>query len=180
MVYLGMEKKWKLLKDAYDKYPKDTKCQWGEFGGIIVCTGEYHFADGYDLPRIHDTNDYAIFDGEEWADIIMEKPERKFIMKSEDGVDLYHKDNFYWTVLKKNGKYMSPVLSVFSIPEKPTEIILFSTKEAAEKWIEDQNKIKLKSILGYVSCENKNYIDQYGRVITPEQIEEIYLAQTGE
>lgn len=64
------------------------------------------------------------------------------IMKSEDGVDLYHKDNFYWTILKENKKYMSPVLSVFNVPEKPREMIVFSTREAAEKWIEEMNKPK--------------------------------------
>lgn len=64
----------------------------------------------------------------------------------------------------------------------PEVIKAFSTKEAAEKWISKQNKpneIKLTSILGHVNDLNKNYIDQYGRVITPQQIEEIYNAQKG-
>lgn len=143
-----MEKKWKLLKEAYDKYPKDTKCQWGEFGGIIVCTGEYHFADGYDLPRIHDTNDYAIFDGEEWADIIMEKPERKFIMKSEDGVDLYSNDPLFTVRYNRGGecKWNDPLQKVMS--SEVSNILLhdtedvkgFYSKQAAQSWVDQKNK----------------------------------------
>jgi len=69
-----MEKKWKLLKKAYDNYPKGTKCQWVEFGSVMNCHGEYHFSNEYGVTRIHDRDGYAIFDGQDWAEIITEKP----------------------------------------------------------------------------------------------------------
>lgn len=61
-------KKHELIKEAYDRYPKGTKCKWHCNGGEIISTGIFHFNDNYIL----DSNDMAVFYGGEWAEIIPE------------------------------------------------------------------------------------------------------------
>jgi hypothetical protein len=110
----------------------------------------------------------------------------KFVLCSEDRVDLYEGDK-YTSAWLENGEWniaacSTPLYAFNAVVTDPSTSKAFSTKEAAEKWIEEQNKpkeIKLTSILGHVNDLNKNYIDQYGRVITPQQIEEVYNAQKG-
>lgn len=138
-----MKKKWKLLKKAYDNYPKDTKCQWVEFGSVMYCTGEYYFSNEYGVTRIHDSNGYAIFDGQDWAEIITEKTESVLIGKSEDGLNVYENDPLQSVWLSDNkwilGIYHDHAKGIVSNSETTK---FFSTREAAKKWIEEQNKPK--------------------------------------
>lgn len=74
-----------------------------------------------------------------------EQQERIFVCKSEDGVDLYEGDVFtvVWKTLN-----MWVILGDFSfgVNLKLKEIAandrVFSTKDAAEKWVAEQNKPK--------------------------------------
>ena len=74
----------------------------------------------------------------------------KFIMKSEDGVNLYEGDECY-NVEIKNGiaslsknlfKNLFPCLSSSYFITRPTEYKAFHSKENALKWIDEQNKPK--------------------------------------
>lgn len=111
--------------------------------------------------------------------------DRAFVLKSVDGVDLYEGDEYIPVYLHGNkwafeNSNLKPISKCHTASLSPNNCKAFASFEAAEKWIEEQNKpkdIQMKSILGYVSAKSRNYINQYGRVYTPKQIEEIYLAQ---
>ena len=84
-----------------------------------------------------------------------------FVMKSEDGVDLYDVDECY-NVEIKNGiaslsknlfKNLFPCLSSSYFITRPTEYKAFHSKENALKWIEEQNKPKSKTIPLYFGQE---------------------------
>jgi len=84
-----------------------------------------------------------------------------FIMKSEDGVDLYQRDLFHearlnsgsWVYLGGKNWYMDEQAMAYrdNINSKA-----FSTKEAAEKWIDEQNKPKHATVKLYRHKEYKS------------------------
>lgn len=83
-----------------------------------------------------------------FADFAAEVGLPKFIMKSEDGVDLHAGDQAVLVSLEYSGKYS--VVSTITLTEKtgvklvPADnTFVFSTREAAEKWIEEQNRPKM-------------------------------------
>lgn len=114
-----------------------------------------------------------------------------FIMKSEDGVNLYDEDDFYiaanysgkWRLLYWDGnkpfkcRVSTLNAEVCTTPEVEKA---FSTKEAAEKWIEEQNKPKEIEVRlftgGYASiCKSDIEVYQNDSKIhmKPSDIEEI-------
>lgn len=71
-----------------------------------------------------------------------------FVMKSEDGVDLYEGDRYAHAYRHKGDDRWSLGVSQLKFTKdrqavcNPKEVKAFSTKEAAEKWIAEQNKPK--------------------------------------
>lgn len=123
-----------------------------------------------------------------------------FIMKSEDGVDLYEGDKF-WIAEKVSDKWyldrhydggdehefkFSSNYKTAQVVAKPEYNKPFSTREAAEKWIEEQNKPK-EIVIGYsevdpyatVYKDQVHFTRKSDLVIyefTGEEIEQIYKA----
>lgn len=67
-----------------------------------------------------------------------------FVMKSEDGVYLYEGDYQYVANQHEDNQWflLTNCRPIMKGDETPTWLRVFSTKEAAEKWIEEQNKPK--------------------------------------
>lgn len=188
-----MKKKHELLKYAYDNYPKGTKWQWSEYGGIITSTGIFHFNDDYILT----SNGSAVFDGNKWAEIV---PDKVFVMTSEDGIDLYVNDNFYVSMLSRD-KWKLDTHDCSGTIKEETKFIfrndfasatcykqksiykVFSTKEAAEAWIKEQNKPQLKTLefksfkANVASHGIYLYPHEYGHChLTGQDLEHVYAA----
>ncbi|SMC52926.1 hypothetical protein [Pedobacter nyackensis] len=90
-----------------------------------------------------------------------------FVMKSEDGVPLYIGDPYYKALKLVNGWELSAGTSHFTTndrgnPVRHIESKAFSTKEAAEKWIEEQNKPKAVEVKLY--CKKTANIHQDGTI----------------
>jgi len=149
-------KKWELLKKAYETFPAGTKFTWG--GSEIVSTGVFQFAsDDARKGWILDSNEMAVFDGEQWAEIIEEPkdhPKKQFIMMSKDGVRLNDGDKFYCAMFC-NG----PSQWILDFINDSNEFVMrshtaaqddfnkyFSTKEAAIKYIEEENTPKYREV----------------------------------
>lgn len=192
-----MKKKHELLKYTYDNYPVGTIATYG--GDPIECEGKYEFAEsGWILNTVSGRPIYDS-DRNEWAKIV-KHPNRKFVMKSEDGVDLFEGDDFYsafmstyrkvWTLGKRN---VSGDCHVFNLNAKESAVVVqpekykaFSTKQAAEKWIEEQNKAKELTVqLGMekaiISIDNgisfyRSYQGASFFGIAEDELEQIYHA----
>jgi hypothetical protein len=151
-------KKHQLLEKAMRDYPKGTKLTWGF--DTFTSTGAFWIDvdEGNDEVLFkHKDTDVCVWNGKDWAAIIPEQPDRKFIMKSEDGVDLYEGDDYYrvcdigsrsnWTLVTVGGSIESSGKLTrdrnFMVNDR-----VFSTKEAAEAWIAEQNKPKEIKLFG--------------------------------
>lgn len=146
------EREFKLLMNHYDgKF-------WSWNGGSGVNTSvklKYPTGISYEDDFMHwykeSDEEYTLISFQDFAkEVGIEVP--LFVMKSEDGVDLYEGDIIYhatnrgfldrWKI--HTGyviKHMLDECYVFNIsPEKDKA---FSTKQAAEKWCQEQNKPKV-------------------------------------
>lgn len=150
----------------------------------------YH-DDFYALQTIHSKQGYKIIAFTDFAkELDIEVP--VFILKSEDGFDLYEGDGYHlvsinfldskWEYKKTVG---NPTISEHNPAYyKPAHNKAFSTKEAAEKWVAENNKpqsIKLHSDTKAPVTVYKNYVDfdisnkQILRC-NKKEVEEIYAA----
>lgn len=128
---------------AFDNYP--AFIQIDEQGFYSTIRGAEKF--GYTIVSFQD---FA-------KEVGIEVP--KLIMKSEDGVDLYE-GNYYHRAYKSpscanwnyNGFWKGLEADCYGI-QKPEEFKIFSTKQAALKWIEKQNKPKSKTLPLYFGQE---------------------------
>lgn len=106
----------------------------------------------------------------------------KFIMKSEDGVDLYEGDDHSVVTLCLSGEWSyagdQKLAKSQMVVSESNRAKAFSTREAAEKWIEEQNRpkeIKLTDGQTYAIVHENGFIahvNQYNSY----QLEEIYNA----
>jgi hypothetical protein len=140
-------KKHELLKGAYDNYKAGITFKCIDALEPIKSSGVYEISD---MGRVIDPiNNACVWDGE-WAEIIPEKTERKFILKSEDGVNLYDGDEYcsVWLESKRwtfNGMHrLDTSKAVVCFPK---ECKAFSTRETAQAWIKEQNKPKQLLVL---------------------------------
>lgn len=107
-------KKYELLKKAYDNYPKATICCWGEFAQKTESTGAFRFEDGYIL----DGNNFAVYDGKDWAEIVNPKiavkveNEKEFhaLMKYYDGL------GYVWEHGEKPNDYKCKIMFPCFVP----------------------------------------------------------------
>lgn len=109
----------------------------------------------------------------------------KFVIRSEDEVNMYEGDKFHearftdgkWTYLGGDGWVMGFPVASFT---NPTMSKAFSTKEAAEAWIKQQNKpkeIRLSDKKGLdYALVDVNGFRAYINTYDSEQLEEIYKA----
>lgn len=81
-----------------------------------------------------------------------------FIMKSEDGVDLYEGDEQFVANKDEEDKWflLKHGRTIMVGDEKSTWLRVFSTIESAEKWIEEQNKPKHATVKLYRHKEYKS------------------------
>lgn len=161
-------KKHELIKHAYDNYQKGTICTWYNNKKDFHYTefqssGEFEFDDEGDIFINYpddQTVEYVYCDGQ-WAKIVAQYPPKKeFIMMSEDGISLCVGDKMYgahyksalkkWVYTDFHGEpfvFNENTLHIqqdedFPYISSPQTHKAFSTKEAAEKWIEEANKPK--------------------------------------
>lgn len=183
------KQKWELLKYAYDNYPKGTVFKWTDEGNNIVSTGafkiDYGNSKSISLTDHEKEIGYLVFDGIEWAEIVT--VDRKFAIKSVDGIDLYYGDTVhrsYWDSFEKQWEYDMVTLrndrnAVITGVDKAKA---FSTKEAAEAWILKMNKpneieIYQKSRhVGLVTKDGFYYKGDKSDFIPTEMIHDIYKA----
>lgn len=140
-------KKHKLLKHAYDNYPKGTHFIGVICKSVFVSTGEFDFF-GSDLVCETEFNgSIRVYcnDTKKWAEIVSEKKEP--LLVSIDGIELFEGGVFHrafkdptTNIWKHNGIWQ---VSNKCFPITHPECFkAFSTKEAAEKWIYEANKPK--------------------------------------
>lgn len=131
-----------MLEKAMRDYPARTHVKWADADQIL--NGIYHFGeDG----RIIDSDGNCVFNTSKWAEIVEKKEP---LLVSEDGKSLFYGDDFYIVGQDCNGKFqleaIEPDMYTFKVGNSTTFSIdtekYFSTKEAAEAWILEQNKPK--------------------------------------
>lgn len=140
-------KKHELLQKAMKDYPAGTIARSVWSGDKFKSTGLFKM-NGDDVAAIDaGGNELLVFEKEKnkWAEIVSDKV---FVMTSEDGVPLYEGDEFIhvsnrfedkWA-LNDHMKFYASKTHV--VTEQPETDKAFSTKEAALKWIDEQNKPK--------------------------------------
>lgn len=158
-IQVNNEREFKLLMEHYENKGWSTSnYRYYEFNKFSEYKDNFHFM----TTELYVTdNGYTIVPFEDFAkEVDIEVP--KFIMKSEDGVDLYIGDKFYHIKLTTNGWAMNTLLNyddnAFTINKEFNHLVkimpqfnkAFSTRQSAEqfikenalKWIEEQNKPK--------------------------------------
>lgn len=103
------------------------------------------------------------------------------VMKSTDGVDLYEGDYQYVANQHEDNQWflLTNCRPIMKGDETSTWLRVFSTKEASEKWIEEQNKPKeliVSEDSQYPAIVTKDYVDIDTITISREELEEIYNA----
>lgn len=116
----------------------------------------------------------------------------KFIMKSEDGVDLYEGDDYHRAYFEKVWEYdfctsLREAHAVNRKDELAKQAKAFSTKEAAESWIKEQNirkeiivspesqyPVSVNKKEALILCEGPNHKDNIR--LQGHEIEKIYAA----
>jgi hypothetical protein len=137
-------KKHKVLKYAYDNYPKGTKYRNLGCDNVISISSGVFYVDDYGV-RDSKTNFFLLGTEDKWAEIVPEKPTPVLIGKSEDGVDIYNNSPLH-TVWKQEGKWVFGMsyenFNTGSSITPEDDRRFFSTEESAIAWIKDQNKPK--------------------------------------
>jgi len=194
---MNEQKKWELLKYAYDNYPKGTKFKSLTRDAINISSGIFIIDDN----KIKDSNFSIAHSQFGWAEIVSD---RKPLLTSEDGVDLYEGDKLfevnkrngnsnwylvdadnglgYWTVKANAGNW--------NLGEKEGFVSkAFSSEESALKWIEEQ---KPKEIVLFKDDEVSAVITKHkikfnpttpellnkwdGFIVSANELEQIYKA----
>lgn len=154
-------KKHELLKYAYDNYPKDVEVKSALTSEEFIACGKYEFGATGGISD-HETGlmIYSVINNCKWAEIIVNDgmgenakspgttsvPVK--ILTSEDGVDLHDGDNYHRVWLddsRSEWKYdfctdLKDHHAVCRNDEFSAKAKAFSTKEAAQSWIDEQNK----------------------------------------
>jgi len=152
-------KKHELIKHAYDNYHKGTKCISAASATKFICSGIFDVDDNGNI--FDDSNGYIIYTARsgdsKWARIINDDSCPEIVIISEDGVDLYEGDSFWWTMKASDGWFLmkhdeieyDTTEFVFNHNHKMTLVIkepetnkAFYAKEAALAYIEKHNKSK--------------------------------------
>jgi len=153
-------KKHEAIKISYDNYPKGTVIKWID-GFPLTVDGTYKWVGKH---KIHDGQGFCVYDSESngsvWAKIVPAEVEEKktFILKSEDGVDLYSGDEMWAVQLNKTSNKWELDLFLkkecFVLPDTsgviepdvdfpaittPDTYKAFSTRESAEAWVNKMN-----------------------------------------
>lgn len=166
-IQVNNEREFKLLMEHYDKKGWSSLPGKGPLEVIFslafkyeeylvsyhneFCCPSYRVCKEYDYDKssIFNPENYKIIPFADFAaEVGIEVP--KFILTSEDGVDLYEGDLFYSAELTNKGWVLDcwvngrPYeLSVDSLSvTNPDKYKAFSTKESAEAWIKENNKPK--------------------------------------
>lgn len=190
-------KKHELIKQAYDNYPVGTLFTWQNVT-TLESSGIFEFSE-YDEDCILDSKGQCVFDGERWPKIITSKPRKKFILKSEDGIDLFHGDEM-------TGAWFNPIIKEWTLKEfnnapfvlhsdnlntepdedfpyisSPKTHKAFSTRQAAVKWVNENNKPKYNKVDLFNGMEAHVYsgeilikdADQTVTTLSPSDIEDL-------
>lgn len=138
-------KKHELLEKAMKDYPEGTIIYSTSGNGITHTTQMPYCID--ECGSVQDNSGWLIYYKalDKWAGIV---PDKVFVMTSEDGIPLYVGDEFIhvsnrfedkWALNDRMKFYAS---NTHVVTEQPKTDKAFSTKEAAEAWIKEQNKPK--------------------------------------
>lgn len=145
-IQVNNEREFKLLMEHYESkgWNPLSKCPIEEL--IRLNTPKPFLTWGYEnefcaLRTLHEQEGYKIIPFSDFAaEVGIKVP--VFVLRSEDGVDLYEGDEItlVWEKVKGSGKYGSSNSTIESKCEYTS--MVFSSREAAEEWIKDQNKPK--------------------------------------
>lgn len=199
-IQVNNEREFKLLMEHYEGRG------WISIGGDIPCKVQYcsdqpYFRYennfGYSMKYAKDAG-YKIIPFQDFAaEIGVEVP--VFVMTSEDGVDLYEQD-FYYTAIYRDEWHLDSHACSHKTGGDRNKFVMdkgrkfnnnlkaFSTKEAAEAWIKEQNKpkeiivsknssfpVKVTNNEIKILCgDTENH--KYNIIISPIELEEMYTA----
>lgn len=180
-------KKYQLLEKAMQDYPAGTKARFKSVPlADHISNGVFTIADlnGDGSTYILTGNHSCVYANGEWAEIV---PDKVFVLRSEDGVDLYVGDAFAFAYLDEAEKWKVTVASrtILSDDSIATHLKFFSTKEAAEAWIKEHNKpavirLKLEGGEAIVTKDKiRVHLDSHsgrGYCMEATEIEPIYAA----
>lgn len=198
-IQVNNEREFKLLMEHYES--KGWKWCDGDdvltYANYAITTIVYpaliEYNDSFGFNTNKDNYDKIIPFADFAKEVGIEVPE--FIMNSEDGVDLYEGDLFWtvsndawenetgtlkWEIKNSNGAHKICIDSaVFKHKERNKA---FSTKEAAETWIEEQNKpkeieIEIHSKGSILITHDMIRINGVVTELTSKELDKIYHAQ---
>lgn len=164
---MNNQKKWELLKHAYDNYPKGTRIySTSQNGQISELIGEYRIND---YGSIEDISSWLVFNSGigKWA----EKVDKKPLLISEDGFELFEGD-YYVCVKNLHGNgweiCFEQTLGASHFVITDSEICkALSTKESAEKWIEENNKPKEIEVKLFANGDFAKVSEKEIKIINP-------------
>jgi len=146
-IQVSNEREFSLLMSHYES--RGWKWNGGDKPNISVtleypCNIEYANLFYHSIDNL--SNSYKIISFEDFASEIGIKVP-VFILRSEDGVDLYEGDNYHRVYFKKVWEYdrcsdLKQHHAVNRKDEFASKAKAFSTREAAEDWISEMNKPK--------------------------------------
>ena len=187
-----MKKKHELLKYAYDNYPKGAVVRPVSNTGQQVCQQNFRLD-----PHGHVWGDVeyrdkiiAVMFYNKHTEVWAETP--VFVMTSEDGLPLYDGDTYYcatkereWFLIKNNKEFTCIIKPTSAAVDMVDTHKAFSTKEAAEAWIKENNKPKEIYLFQDTDHPTKVTKDGFGSEtsksrydvsLTGEQLEQVYEA----
>lgn len=143
-IQVNNEREFKLLMEHYES--KGWKSLSGDspsMVGYVPFSWRYEDGFGHGSPEFRKAEGCTIIPFSDFADECgIEVPVKLFV--SKDGIDIYDGDLIF--VVSKPGKEWGLNCSQhvhiwYNAVNKPDQFPCFSTKEAAEKWVSEQNKL---------------------------------------
>jgi hypothetical protein len=144
-----------LLEEAKNRYSKGCRiriikgARAGKVCPLLLGYG-FVYEDGDILSYTGHRSYYTIYSDGKWAEVV--EP----LLTSEDGVNLYEGDSYWWVDIKHNKYELSSKCTckkeIFE-DNYPVDSVVFSTKGAARKYI-DENKPKDFEILSFINNSN--------------------------
>lgn len=155
-----MKKKHELISEATKRFPKGSTIKSDYCNETFDSSGVFIFWGNSLMMEKDERTHFTVYelDLNKWAELVEKKEP---LLVSEDGVELFEGDEF-WHVINFNNRTELGIKNPIKLNDAELKVALsnldenkiFSTREAAEKWISEQKKPKEIEVKMSVFKEN--------------------------
>jgi hypothetical protein len=155
-IYYKSHKNWEYIEKLNYKMHSVKRLSDGEI--FTVNDRVNYMGDSYTISRFETLNEIflvGIIGMQCLLNLIDIEPIKTPLFTTEDGVDIFEGDYYYWIDLDKGENYLkiSDKVKAYEGTKLPKSSPAFSTKEAAKSYIEFKSMKKYKLIKKYLGCE---------------------------